>query len=144
MTTTEPTTTSPADRMVREFVRHGQKAREELNNLLFEFEWTVDKRGDAEGPLKHLRALYDAIGALDRAVTKYSVYGLDEDWKVGDIVTYGDMANPTKAYVVIAVSDDPWSTYKIRELAAPYTVTTTDGRQAGWTLYHRAEEAGDD
>lgn len=141
MTTTEPTT-STANRMIRQFVRDGRTAREELNNLMFEFEWAVDKDQPADGALKHLQATLDALNALADTVYKYTVHGATEDWKVGDIVTYGDMANITKAYVVIATSDDPWSPYTIRELAEPYTVTTTDGRQAGWTLYHPAAEAG--
>ena len=55
-------------------------------------------------------------------------------WKVGDVVTYRDMANPGSTFVVVGVSDCSWNPYKLRKAVAPYPIEYTDGRQSGWEV----------
>lgn len=54
--------------------------------------------------------------------------------KVGSVVRYSDMGNPGAIYVVIEVTDCPWSTYRLRSVEEPYELNTTDGRQRGWKV----------
>ena len=50
---------------------------------------------------------------------------------VGDVVTYEDMANPLDYFEVMAVNDNPWSTFEMRSLTTGAR-RHTDGRQNGW------------
>lgn len=51
----------------------------------------------------------------------------------GDLVSYEDRANPRTTYVVTAVTDNPWSTFAVRN-ADTGECTFTDGRQHGWKV----------
>lgn len=53
-------------------------------------------------------------------------------FQLGQVVRYQDMANDS-TYVVIEVNDNPWSTYKLRNVET-FEVNYTDGRQRGWSL----------
>jgi len=57
----------------------------------------------------------------------------DTRFQTNDRLTYSDMANPGTEYIVVAVHDNPWSTYELRNIETGET-EWTDGRQAGWTL----------
>jgi hypothetical protein len=54
--------------------------------------------------------------------------------KIGSVVRYSDMGNPGMTFVVVGINDNPWSTFVLRSVEAPYELTTTDGRQRGWKV----------
>lgn len=53
--------------------------------------------------------------------------------KVGSVVRYSDAGNPGLTYVVVEITDCPWSTYRLRNVET-FEMNTTDGRQAGWKV----------
>ena len=55
-------------------------------------------------------------------------------WAIGDVVRYSDIMNPGSVYVVIEITQNPWSTYTLRSVDTPYAITYTDGRQRGWEV----------
>lgn len=55
-------------------------------------------------------------------------------WNIGDVVQYVDMANPASTFIVVEVNDNPWNTYGLRSVEAPFEMEYTDGRQHGWEV----------
>lgn len=57
--------------------------------------------------------------------------------QVGDVVSYEDMANPKRNYMVVKINDNPWSTFELVSVDGDFHKKITDGRQCGWNVEFR-------
>lgn len=63
------------------------------------------------------------------------------DLKVGDLVSYRDVANPRSFGRIVAIHDNPWSTFEIDWVSGVREGdhSFSDCRQYGWTSGEDAE-----